>query len=99
VTEPGTFVVYAEWLVEVGPASDGDQAVLADLLATLNPCVWVEDAQPDLILASVDVQAPNLDAALEQGREAVMSAAREARLAGSLARLTAMDEDGYLQWP
>lgn len=99
MTGPGEFVVGAEWRVSAGPASESDQAALADVLATANPCVWVEDGQPDVILATIDVQAPDLDTALEQGREAVMSAAQEAGLDGSLTRLTAVDEDGYLQWP
>ncbi len=95
----GDFVVHAEWLVRDGVATTSDQSLLADGLAAGDPCVWVEETRPAVVLASFDVEAPDLESALREGRESVVGAAKAAGVAGHLARLTAMDEEGFLDWP
>ncbi len=91
-------VVSAEWMVS-RPATEADQSLLADALAGGDPCVWVEDDRPDVLVATIEVEALDLDAALHQGREVFLSAARGAGLSGSLLQLSAADEDGYVRWP
>lgn len=91
-------VVAAEWTVAAGPATDSDQSLLADALAHGDPCVWLEEARPNVVLASFDVTAATLDEGLASGREFFPAAARTAAVAGSLTRITAMDEEGYVNW-
>ncbi len=92
-------VVSAEWMVSEGPATESDQSLLADALADGDPCVWVEADHPDVLVATFDVEASDLDIALLKGREVFLAATRGAGLSGSLARLTAADEEGFLSWP
>jgi len=91
-------VVAAEWTVAAELATDLDQSLLADALAQWDPCVWVEEARPDVVLASFDVTAANLDEGVSNGREFFLAAARTAGVGGSLTRLTALDEEGFVNW-
>jgi hypothetical protein len=91
-------VVSAEWKVS-RPASESEQLLLADALSGGDPCVWVEDDRPDVLVATIEVEASDLHAALRRGRDVFVAAARGAGLSGSLLRLSAADEDGSLRWP
>ena len=61
-------------------------------------CVWVEPAEPSMLLISVDVEAASYEDALRHGRVALAEAAGIGSLTGSPVEVVAMTEEGQATW-
>ena len=92
------FVVHGEWSSGTAPPEE----VQAGLAAALRPgdesvAVWISPEDPQVLMVGFDVEADSYEAALDAGRTELLEAGR-ATPGSSLARVTAMTEDGYRTW-
>lgn len=58
-------------------------------------CVWTDSNDRTLLMTGFDIEAPDLEAAIRNGRNEILDAAEAISLSGELLNITCLTDEGY----